>query len=149
MLRKRVKKFFDKKEEKQIIRAIQESDTQTSGELRVNVESDDIDNLNERALFVFEALGMRNTRERNGVLIYLNPKVKSFLIMGDEGIHEKVGQSFWESLSETMKKHFHQGQYCAGTLEVIQQLGRELQRYFPYDPTTDTNELDDEVSYQI
>lgn len=142
-------KIFTKEEEKSIIEAIKLAEFKTSGEIRVHVEEQPEENLKERALQVFKALGMINTKEKNGVLIYLNVGSKHFLVMGDEGIHAKVGQVFWEDLSTEMSKFFTANRFAEGTSQGINRIGNELKKYFPFNPDTDSNELDDEISYQI
>jgi len=142
-------KIFTKEEEKSIIQAIKEAEFKTSGEIRVHVEQKKEEDLKQRALEIFEALGMRNTKEKNGVLIYLNVGSKHFLVMGDEGIHNKVGQVFWEDLSTEMGKFFTANRFAEGTTQGIHRIGEELKKHFPFNPDTDTNELDDEISYQI
>ena len=98
--------FFTKKEEKKIVSAIQLAELKTSGEIRVHLDEEQVEGIKERAVYIFDSLGMTKTKERNGILIYLNPNNKNFLVMGDQGIHAKVGQEFWEKISREMKAHF-------------------------------------------
>ncbi len=142
-------KFFSHTEEKAVVAAIKEAELQTSGEIRVHVEFLELEHLQERAMFIFDALGMNKTKDKNGILIYLNPQIKNFLIIGDEGIHAKVGQSFWENLSAALTATFKSKQYALGTIDTITQIGKELKAYFPYNKQNDTNELNDEISYEV
>lgn len=143
------KQFFSKKEEKNIVLAIKLAELKTSGEIRVHLDEEEAESIKERAVFIFDSLGMTKTKERNGILIYLNPNIKNFLVMGDEGIHAKVGQEFWETISSKMKAHFKNEAYAQGVIESIEAIGIELKKHYPYDAKTDTNELDDEVSYSV
>jgi uncharacterized membrane protein len=141
--------FFTKKEEKKIVSAIQLAELKTSGEIRVHLDEEQVEGIKERAVYIFDSLGMTKTKERNGILIYLNPNNKNFLVMGDQGIHAKVGQEFWEKISREMKAHFKNKAYTQGVIESVEAIGIELKKHYPYDAKTDTNELDDEVSYTV
>ena len=55
----------------------------------------------------FVRLGMDRTAQRNGVLIFLVPSRKRFAVLGDEGIHAKVGQDFWDEAAACLSAHFH------------------------------------------
>lgn len=141
--------FFTSKEEKKIIAAIKRAELKTSGEVRVHLDEEKVEVIKKRAVYIFDTLGMTRTKERNGILVYLNPTNKNFLVMGDEGIHAKVGQDFWEKISNEMKDRFKKEEYAQGVIEAIDAIGIELKNFFPYDEKTDTNELDDEISYKV
>lgn len=145
---KKQKNFFSSKEEKRIVNAIQDAEKKSSGEIRVHIDEEKVEHIKDRAVYLFDTLGMKETRERNGILIYLHPNQKNFLVMGDEGIHKVVGQDFWERISAIMKTHFVNEQFAQGVIEAVQLIGHELKEHFPYDEDTDENELDDEISYQ-
>ncbi|MFV1883570.1 MAG: TPM domain-containing protein [Balneola sp.] len=140
-------KFLSKEEEKTIIAAIKEAERNTSGEVRVHIEprcktEDPI----ERAKEVFAELGMYNTELRNGVIIYIAHKDHKMAIWGGKGIHEKVGQAFWEEEIALMRKYFQADDYESGLRDAILMVGEKLKEYFPYQKG-DINELDDEISY--
>src|ERR1019366_3144174 len=86
----RTKKILSKLEHDRIIRAIQEAEAKTSGEIRVYIQRG---NLNGDALAAvqkkFHKLGMHRTGERNGVLIFVAPRAHKFAVVGDKAIHEK------------------------------------------------------------
>lgn len=149
IFKKSTPSFFSKEEEKQIVAAIKTAELKTSGEVRVHLDDEEIEDIKERAVFVFDSLGMKKTKDRNGILLYINPKTKKFLVIGDEGIHEKVGQDFWEKISVAMKSSFSIKAYAPGVINAINDIGSELLQHFPYDKQTDENELDDEISYKV
>jgi uncharacterized membrane protein len=97
---------------------------------------------------VFRRLGMEHTADRNGVLIFLVPSRKRFAILGDAGIHEKVGQAFWNDASACLASHFREGAFTEGLVEVIHMVGDRLATHFPWAGEGDRNELPDEVDYQ-
>ncbi|PJG82654.1 TPM domain-containing protein [Caviibacterium pharyngocola] len=137
---------FDKQ---QIEAAIYRLELLSSAELRVYIErnmpkTDRTYSAVERALQVFDELEMTVTQARNGVLIYIAYKDHQCAIIGDQGIHQYVGDEFWRSQCELMIDHFKQNQYTQGVIAAIEQSGKKLAEHFPVQPD-DKNELDNEV----
>jgi uncharacterized membrane protein len=142
------KEFFTKEEKAQLVEAIQQAEQRTSGEVRVFVESrcryvDPLD----RAKQVFANLKMQETELRNATLVYVAVKDRQAAVFGDAGIHEKVGQQYWEEAVNKMMVAFRQQKLAAGLLLVIHDIGEALHYYFPYDSTTDKNELPDDIVF--
>ncbi|OZN24123.1 hypothetical protein CFY87_10520 [Actinobacillus seminis] len=132
----------------QIEVAISRLEQQTSAELRVYIErhlshEEKYSSLN-RALQVFNELKMDTTKARNGVLIYIAFKDHQCAIIGDQGIHRYVGEGFWREQCDLMMAYFKRADYTAGIVEVIEQIGEELTKYFPIQ-ADDMNELENEV----
>lgn len=133
----------------QIENAILNAERQTSAEIRVVVERKakkiKAENVAlARAQALFDELQMAETSERNGVLIYLAFKPHYVAIVGDEGIHQKVGDEFWQSIYQIMKTHCQAKHYTQALCEAIEQAGLELARYFPI-TDNDIDELPNEV----
>ena len=140
------KTFFNPDEEKQIIASIRHAEYASSGEVRVYVESHCKKATPERAIEVFKKLKMHRTRERNGVLLYIAMEDHKFAIFGDEGIHEKMGFSFWHTESATLKSFFAKDEIIGGLCQVIEDIGQTLKTHFPHAPD-DKNELPDKPVY--
>lgn len=128
-------------------KAIIEAEKQTSGEIRVHIESKAGKDTYQRALEVFEHLNMHQTEYKNGVLFYLAYKSKSFAIIADKGINDLVPEDFWTSVTEQMSEWFKQAKFSEGLIFGIQQAGEKLSAYFPYKAQSDRNELSDEISF--
>lgn len=143
---KRKKKFFTEEEHQKILQAIKHAEKDSSGEIRVFIESkcSYVDAL-DRAKEVFEKLNMQRTQERNAVLIYVAVKHHQLAVLGDEGIHKKVGNEYWEKIMKRMEYHFERKDYAEGICQIISELGKDLQKYFPYHKYTDKNELPDDI----
>lgn len=140
-------KFLTKEQEQTIISAIQEAESNTSGEVRVHIEDKcKTEDTIERAKQVFVKLGMHNTELRNGVIIYVATRDHKLAVWGDEGIHEKVGQEFWEEEIRLMKKYFQADDYESGLRDAVLMVGEKLKEFFPYQKD-DVNELSDDISY--
>lgn len=142
------KHFFTRPQEEKIVESIRQAELCTSGEIRVHLHTSSCDkNPQEHAVETFYRLGMDKTALHNGVLIYLATEEKQFVIMGDEGINERVPDNFWDSTRDKMQKHFRQGDFVTGLCEGIAEAGSQLQEHFPYE-SDDENELPDEISYE-
>lgn len=140
-----VEAFLTPAEEQAIVDAILEAEKKTSGEIRVHIESSaKIDHFS-RAQQVFHYLKMDNTKDGNGVLIYVAVKDKKFVIYGDKGIDKAVPRGFWDSTRDIMSTHFKKGAFKTGIVEGILEAGKELKAHFPWDHN-DTNELSDAIS---
>lgn len=140
-----VESFLSETEEQEIIKAIQIAEKNTSGEIRVHIERHTDKKHFDRALEVFNALKMDETKERNGVLIYLAIDDKSFVICGDKGINDIVADDFWNATKDIMQNRFKQGNFKQGLVEGIEKAGNELKKHFPYQED-DVDELSNEIS---
>ena len=145
---KKDKEFFNPEEKEQLLEAIRLAEQRTSGEVRLFIESrcryvDAMD----RAEELFLQLGMGNTRDRNATLIYVAIKDRQAAILGDKGIHEKVGQKYWQDEVLKMMAYFKHHDLAQGLCECIKDIGEALHFYFPYNRDTDKNELPDEIVF--
>jgi uncharacterized membrane protein len=96
---------------------------------------------------VFAALGMHRTAQRNGVLIYLGVEDHKLAIVGDEGIHARVGPRYWEHVRDLMLDRLRAGAPREAVVAAVGDVGAVLRRHFGQRPD-DTNELSNEVSVQ-
>lgn len=140
------KEPFQKEDRERIIASIHSAEKATSGEIRVHVEPSCKVEPMDRALEVFHHLNMHETKLRNGVLIYLAYDDRKFAILGDAGIHEKVGAHFWEAEKAGMLEHFKKGDLVTGICGAVKAVGDKLSLHFPYQ-SDDTNELSNEISF--
>lgn len=137
---------LNKKDQKKIIKAIQEAERNTSGEIRVHIDADPAPNHLEVAVAVFHSLKMSETRDRNGVLFHVSPKDHNFTIIGDIGIDAVTPDDFWDEIRDVVIQKFKKGKYVKGLVKGIEMAGFALQKHFPYQDD-DQNELPDEISW--
>ncbi len=145
---KKAPAFFSDSEQEKIVQAVQQAERQTSGEVRVFVESkctymDALD----RAAEIFYQLQMDKTALHNGVLVYVAVKDHQVAVYADEGIHAKAGKDYWPATVKTMLPHFRQEHIADGICSAVLKIGEALQHYFPYDAATDKNELPDDIVF--
>ena len=142
------KEFFSAEEKQRVVSAIQKAEQRTSGEVRVFVESrcrfvDAID----RAKELFFHLAMDRTEERNGTLVYVAVKDRQAAVFGDEGIHQRVGQKYWDEEVNKMMVCFKQANLADGLVQCVSDIGEALYKNFPYIHETDKNELPDDIVF--
>ncbi|MFT4832093.1 MAG: putative membrane protein [Psychroserpens sp.] len=141
----KVENFLTAEEETAVVAAIVEAEKNTSGEIRVHIEAHTNKDHFERAKAVFHYLKMDNTKEENGVLIYVAVADKKFVVLGDKGINKVVPKDFWDSTKEAIEHQFKQRNFKQGLLDGVLKAGKALATHFPWQHN-DTNELNNEVS---
>ncbi len=118
--------------------AVTQSERRHRGELRIAVEAA----LHPAALLrgqsprarareVFVQLGVWDTAENNGVLLYINWVDRNIEIVADRGISARVTQEQWEAICRDIERAFRAGQFEAGLMEGIRQTTALLAQHFP------------------
>jgi uncharacterized membrane protein len=138
--------MFTPHDNDRIIKAIQQAEYNTSGEIRLCVEEYCNISVLDRASFLFKENNMNKTKDRNGVLIYIALNSKKMAIIGDKGINQLVGQDFWDDCIIKLKTNILQNTMVEGIIDTIELVGYKLKVHFPH-LTTDTNELDNSIIY--
>jgi len=126
--------------------AIARAERVTSGELRVHIESRCKEDIMDHSAAMFAELHMHETALRNGVLICLATKDRKFAILGDAGIHLRVGDDFWKRSYDQALPHLKNGEWGLALVGAIDEIGRALAEHFPVQPD-DVNELSDDISF--
>jgi len=141
----RTKEFLSKLEHDRIVAAIRDAESKTSGQIRVFIQRGklEVDPL-IAAQEKFHRLEMHKTSDRNAILIFVAPRAHKFAVVGDKGIHEKCGESFWQRLVDGMREHFQNEKFSHALVEAIEEAGKALAAHFPR-RTTSSNQLPDNV----
>lgn len=142
------REFFPAAEKAQIVEAIRMAEKETSGEIRVYIESknaymDAID----RAAEIFFKLKMQETDHRNAVLLYFAMDHHELALFADEGIYQKAGADYWNNEVKLMLSNFTKENISNGIVQCIEHIGQTLKEKFPYIPTEDKNELPDDIVF--
>lgn len=142
------KEFFSAKDKEQIVAAIRLAEKETSGEIRIYVESKNayVDAI-DRAAEVFFKLKMQETDHRNAVLLYIAMKDHQLALYADEGIYQKAGAEYWDAAVKGMIAQFTRDNISNGIEQCVKQIGETLKEKFPYIPAEDKNELPDEIVF--
>ena len=139
-----MKPFPEHLDAKRIEQAIAAAERLSSGELRVVIQRGSVADPVTTARNEFARLEMFRTRERNAVLILVAPESRKFAIFGDEAIHAKCGQPFWDEVAAAMAHSFRESKFTDGLVHAIEHAGKLLAKHFPRRPD-DKNELPDNV----
>ena len=141
----RTREFLSKLEHDRITQAIRDAESKTSGEIRVLIQRGKLKSdplvAAERK---FLRLGMHKTREHNAVLIFVAPRVHKLAVVGDQAIHERCGDQFWQSVATAMHHCFRQQKFTDGIRGAVTVIGNALAQHFPK-TSSDKNELPDDV----
>ena len=145
---KKPRQFFSAEENRQIVEAIRQAEKQTSGEVRIFVESKNpfVEPL-DRAKEIFFKLKMQETDHRNGVLLYLAMDHHELALFADQGIYEKAGAEYWNNEVKQMIAGFTSDNIGDSIERCILHVGQTLKEKFPYEATTDKNELPDDIVF--
>ena len=141
------KKLIQSIDRERIKEAIQKAEHHTSGEIRVSVAPFFWGNVHKAAEKAFTRLGMTGTKDHNGILFFLVPARRKLVVLGDSGIHERVGQAFWHRIVDVVTERFRTGDFTGGLIRGIEEVGEQLAVHFPYDAATDVDELPDDVDF--
>lgn len=88
----------------------------------------------ERAAEVFAELGMWDTAENNGVLVYVLLADQDIEIVADRGLRGAVTDAQWESVCTGLEADFRAGRYGEGVVAAIRHITGLLAPVFPPQP---------------
>jgi uncharacterized membrane protein len=141
----RTKEFINRLDHNRIVRAIRDAESKTSGEIRVHIQRGKLKgDVLAAAQQQFHRLKMHQTVARNGVLIFVAPRVHQFAVVGDEGIHQRCGDQLWERVVAKMREHFRSERFSEAIIDAVRDIGDVLAAHFPR-KGGDRNELPDIV----
>ena len=116
-----------------IARAVEEAESKTSGEIAVHMVHNllPFESPRRRAYRAFLALGINQTRRRNGVLFFLAMKKRLFEIVADDQIDDKVGSTAWTEIAARITETIESEGFEAGVCRGVALLGEALAKHFP------------------
>lgn len=114
---------------------------------RFLVKKESSERTRERAMRMFIERGIHNTRDQSGLLLMLSELEHQVVILGDAGIHAKVGDTGWEAYVGRIVQGLKSGQAASSIVGVLEELGATLATHFP-PRDDDTNELSNDVVVQ-
>jgi uncharacterized membrane protein len=110
-----VRRFLSEADLDAVAAAIAAAEAATSAEIRVHLDARCPGEPLPRSALVFERLGMHRTAARHGVLIYVSVEDRKLAVLGDRGIHERVGQAYWDGLVEAVLARFRGERFRDGS----------------------------------
>jgi uncharacterized membrane protein len=138
------REFISQLDETRIVSAIGDAEKRTTGEIRVYISHKERHDALAFATKRFQQLGMTKTKQRNAVLIYIVPKTHQFAIVGDEGIHQRCDNDFWNQIAAAMSARMKAGEFTDAIVNAIHEITDVLAKHFPgggENPNELTNEI--------
>jgi len=141
------KEFIELIDEAAVLRAVAAAEKRTSGEVRVFISRRRLRgrDVSACASAEFHRLDMDTTDDRNAVLFYVVPRERAFAVIGDDAVHAKCGQSFWDETAKALEKDFKDSRFTEGLVAAIENAADLLATHFPR-RRGDRNELPDEIA---
>lgn len=96
-----------------------------------------------RAIELFARLGVWDTAENTGVLVYVLLADQKVEIVADRGISAAVPQAQWQAICASMQDAFRAGRFEDGAVAGVRAISDSLARHFPAGQTN-ANELPDQ-----
>ena len=133
-----VRRYLPKDSLQRLEARVQQSETRHRGELRVCVEGGlgwaglraDF-HTHARAVALFSQLRVWDTEHNNGVLIYLCLAERRIEILADRGISSQVDPAVWQAMVQSLSRHVKPGNFEAGLIETIDQVGQWMKQLYP------------------
>lgn len=116
----------------------------TSAELKIIIAPHAYWGLKRKAAKLFQKYQLHKTKDRSAVLVLLIEKDRQLLIYGDEGIHQKVGNTCWYTISHAALEFFRNEKYEEGLATTLHLLADILTEHFPF-----MGEKDNEITNEI
>lgn len=85
----------------------------------------------QRALDAFAALGIWDTEENTGVLVYIQYADHAVEIVADRGIARHVPAARWAQICRALEARFRAGEYAVGCAEAVDEIGALIAEHFP------------------
>jgi hypothetical protein len=123
-----VHRFVDETQLRRAIDAVQRS---TTAPIHVSIAPyfwGDVRRTAERA---FRKHGLARTTQRNGVLFFVVPSRREFVVIGDVGAHDALGQPVWDAVAALMQQQFSRGYATDALVLGIEEMTRALGEPFP------------------
>ncbi|HYN13996.1 MAG TPA: TPM domain-containing protein [Burkholderiales bacterium] len=141
-----VRRAFSPAVLRRIGEAISASERRHRGEIRFAVEAGlplPLVPPRRRAEQLFAQLGVWDTEDNSGVLVYVQYVDRDIEIVADRGIAARVPNAEWEAICQRMERAFRERRFEQGSLEAIDAVTQLLERHFP-PRGTNPNELPDQ-----
>lgn len=104
------------------------------------------DVLRQRALALFGELRVWDTRDNNGVLVYVQLSERAIEIVADRGLNDRLPEGHWDPLVNHMRAAFRKGRFEEGLTAAVDAATHVLCHHWPEGPvSTKPNELPDSV----
>ncbi len=121
-------------DEGRIAAAIQAVEAQSTGKILVTLAPHFWGDVRRAAERAFKRMRLSHAPHRNNILFFVVPSRREFVVLGDAGIHQKVGQDFWHAIAGAVREKIKAEDLTSGLVHGIHTVGKELAQHFPRRP---------------
>ena len=119
-------------EERQVVLAIQAAEQGSRGEVRVHLEPRyGGDGPLARAQALFHELGMDQTRDGTGVLLYVAFEDHKVAVWAGPGLYGAAEPDFWREATDKVAQGFKQNRRAQGLVEALSVIGQLMRQAAP------------------
>ncbi|MBP7737479.1 MAG: TPM domain-containing protein [Spirochaetes bacterium] len=94
-------------------------------------EDEMLDEVRTAALASFYEKGLHRTKDETGVLIYVSIFERKVWVLGDRGIHAKVGDDAWKEIVAMIVDGIKNGRQGEAICRAVERAGEVLRTHFP------------------
>lgn len=99
---------------------------------RLFISEDEMQNgVRTAALASFYEKGLHRTKDETGVLIYVSIFERKVWVLGDRGIHARVGEGAWKELVSLIVDGIKNGRQGDAICRAVERAGEILRTHFP------------------
>ena len=121
---------MNRSERERVAAAIALAERGTTGRIAVRILHDPTVNAFERAKREFERGKLHRHQHGNAALILVAPKAKTFAVIGDTALHERVGDAFWQKIVDEMREKLAKGATADAIVQAVDRIGEALRTHF-------------------
>jgi uncharacterized membrane protein len=111
--------------------AIEKAESSTTARICVSIAPHFWGDVPRTARKALHRLPFARTHERSGVLFFVVPSRKTFVILGDDDAEEKIAPEEWTKLAALVEADFRNGDPTTGLERGIAEIARHLAEHFP------------------
>ena len=141
------KSYFTKQDQHAIAQAVTEAEQGHVGEIQVVIEGHlpasqaYQQNTRLRAQQLFAELGVWDTEQNSGVLLYLNLCEQAVEIVIDRGIKNASDQMVWQQICDKMILELKNKKYREGVVQGVFEIGKVLNHFYDQKSEDFENEI--------
>jgi putative membrane protein len=94
----------------------------------------------EAAIKSFFVEKLYQTKDANGILIFISILERKVWVLADSGINDRINPEQWQAMIKLITKGIQENRQCEAICEAISQIGDILKTHFPIQDN-DVNEL--------
>ncbi|WP_338561357.1 TPM domain-containing protein [Acinetobacter sp. KS-LM10] len=141
------KRYFSKQDQQVIAEAVNQAEQGHIGEIQVVIEGyipcslAYYQDTRLRAQQLFAELGVWDTEQNSGVLLYLNLCEQKVEIVIDRGIQRATEQKVWQAICDHIVLELKNKNYRQGVILGVQEIGEILNTFYDGQVVDQSNEL--------